>query len=91
MIDEAEAEQHAADRHLGEARGSGSARRLPRPEPDETGVKTKIMNGLNAWNQVDGIRRCRTENDRAVGVGVGPELRCVLPCCSYTAQNERDG
>jgi hypothetical protein len=37
------------------------------------GVKAKIMNGLNAWNQVTGISRPDQQVDGAVGAGVGPE------------------
>ena len=38
------------------------------------GVKAKIMNGLNAWNQVTGICPVQTRRlMRAVGVVVGPQ------------------
>src|ERR1043166_4956714 len=69
-----------------------------------SGVNRKIMNGLNAWYQVEGMRsgRCHAGIFQArSGIADMPMLgslgqtvflsahSCrVLPCCSYTAQND---
>src|SRR5262245_23212832 len=62
---------------------------LPRaacqPQNDvKSGVKKKIMNGLNAWYHVDGMVSPKNVHR----VFASAQSWSVLPCCSYTAQND---
>ena len=43
-----------------------------------SGTTSKIMNGLNDWNQVDGIVKPRT----SASVLSSAQSCSVLPCCS---------
>src|SRR5262249_25245731 len=52
------------------------------------GVKAKIMNGLNAWNQVTGMSPCQRKRSIVRLVWSSAHSTIVLPCCSYVAQNK---
>src|SRR5499427_5911934 len=45
-------------------------------------VKAKIMNGLNAWNQVTGISPCHKMRSIVRSVWSSAHNTMVLPCCS---------
>ena len=57
-------ERHAeaAERHLGDGRRLGAGAACRAHSISTNGVKAKIMNGLNAWNQVTGISPCQISN-----------------------------
>src|SRR6476661_3894520 len=67
----------------------GSARRFACHAHSATmnGVKAKIMNGLNAWNQVTGIAPHQMTRRTARSVESSAHSALVWPCCAYVAQN----